>query len=264
VPKVIVHRSIFAILLSCAGLPVCGGAFAACTGGPSVKGNFGVLIHGPLYAGSGGTESYAGILKSNGKCGLTGSLTGGISGVAATTTAVTGTYSVPTTGQGAMSLVFAGSTTPITFSFGVVNKGKELTGVETDDTAAATIDVSAIPKLTFTNASIAGAFVQTCFGAGRVGSTGPDSPGAEVDYETYDGAGNLSGTATNPNGASFPYSGTYAVNGDGTYIKQLNAPYNYSTFTGAIVGSGSELHSVNTVNPATGVFGAYEVCVEKK
>ncbi len=261
--KHMLNSSILAILLSCAGVPVCGGAFAACTGGPSVKGNFGVLIHGPLYAGSGGTESYAGILKSNGKCGLTGSLTGGISGIAATTTALTGTYSVPATGQGAMSLVFAGSTTPITFSFGVVNKGKEMTGVETDDMAAATIDLLAMPKLTFTNASITGTYVQTCFGAGRVGSTGPDSPGAEVDYETYDGAGNLSGTAIDPNGASYSYSGTYTVNSDGTYVSHLT-PYTSSAFTGAIVGSGSELHSVNTANPATGVFGAYEVCVEKK
>ena len=262
-PKIVVKKSVFAILLSCAGMPVCEQAFAACTGGSSVKGSFGVLIHGPLYAASGGTESFAGILESNGRCGLTGSLTGGISGVAATTTAVTGTYTVPATGQGAMSLLFAGSTTPITFSFGVVNKGKELTGVETDFTAAATIDLSAIPKLTFTNASITGTYVQTCFGAGRVGSTGPDSPGAEVDYETYDGAGNLSGTAVDPNGASYTYSGTYTVNSDGTYVSHLT-PYTSSAFTGAIVGSGSELHSVNTANPATGVFGAYQVCVEKK
>lgn len=183
-----------------------GNAQATCTGGTSIKkGNFGVLINGP--AATGGGEFFVGLLTSDGKCRLTGSLAGGISGLQTVTPAVTGTYSSPANGLGSMSF----SSTPLTFTFS--SAGDEVFGIQTDGSATATIDLLEVKTGTYTNASLQGVYANDCFGVTTTAG-GVSNPVTETDIDTFDGAGNVSGTGATINASdgglvsSFGFSGS--------------------------------------------------------
>lgn len=206
-----------------------------CGGGPDLKGNFGVLVSGP--AAGGGIEYYAGILASSGKCSLTGTLTGGVSGAPVSTTAVAGTYSLPGSGQNSMTLLLEGSETEITFAVGTVAGSKELFGIESDGSATATIDLSQIARGTYTNASLSGGYVQLCSGTF---DGAKNTPYDELDFFTFDGAG--SWTAVLQSGGTA--SGTYNVSSNGTVLATENSPNNNVVEALALVGKPVEVRGI--------------------
>jgi hypothetical protein len=237
------------------GFAVATKASAACTGGSAIKGSFGVVINGP--AAHGGSELYVGLLTFNGACAVTGTLTGGISISPTATRSVTGTYSysAPASGYSTLSLSLAGVSAPLTFGFNPVSKGAELVGVESDNVAVATIDLVKQTAKTFSNASISGAFSQTCYGAtGKIA-------GDELDFTTYDGAGGAESTVfLGPPSVPFKYSVTSA----GIFTETNLPPYASFPSTGVIVGNGTEhLIVVSNIN-GSGVGYPVETCIEKQ
>ncbi len=251
--------------LACAGaasLP-CGSALAKCTGGSAIKGNFGATVNGPLVSGN-NAEIYTGTLTFDGKCGITGSLTGGTFGQPAVTQGVTGSYSVPADKQGSISVLLPGASSAVTFSVGLTKDGKaaEIDGVATNGAAVATIQATAIAQAKYNLASLSGNYVALCTGASNAGSGGF---GTELAYTTFNGAGQYSATAVgNNDGNPFSVSvtGTYTVSADGTVTEQNDAPYSNFSVVAELVSNGTEVRSILIQGGSGG--GPYRTCFSKK
>ena len=254
---------------SALGLAVTGALFlpffsahAACTGGGALKGSFGATINGPLVSG-GSVEMYNGTLTLDGKCGVTGALTGGVYGQPAATQSVTGSYSVPKDKQGSLTLLLSGASYSVTFGIGLVKDGKaqEIDGVATSGPAVATIQATAIANMTYSLSSLSGTYVAFCTGASNSGSGGF---GTELAYATFNGAGKLSATAVgNNDGTPFTatVTGTYTVSKTGAVTVQDDAPYADFSIAGELVNNGTELRAVLI---QSGSGGPYRTCLDRK
>ena len=242
----------------------CGGARAKCVGGGQMKGSFGTILSGPIN-GSSTAENYGGLLVADGKCNITGSLTGGVYGQSSATQSITGTYAVPADKQGTLNLSFGGAT-PILFEVGLEKDGNasEVTGIAVSGSSAATLKMTAIAPRTYTVSSLSGTYIATCTGASNAQSP-PNGFGVELAYSVFDGAGNVTAIAlVNNNGtpASATVSGTYIVNANGSFTIQDSGAYARYSVVGAIVNNSTETRSV-LVDMTSG-FGAYRTCVGKR
>ena len=238
-------------------------AQAACVGGKNIKGNFAVTTNGPIV-GSSTVQVFNGILAADGKCKLTGTLTGGTFGQPSVTLSVSGTYSVPTDGVASISLLLPGVPNAVVFNVGLTKDGKanEVTGIATNGPAIATIDLTAIAKKKYNLASLTGTYIATCTGAGNSGTGGF---GAELVYFTFDGGGNVGALSfANDNGTLFTnpiVNGTYTVGGDGSFA--IGYPGDASRFVvdGELINGGTELRAI-LIDTNAG-FGPYRSCVIK-
>jgi hypothetical protein len=241
-------------------MPIGIDAHAACLGGSGLKGKFGVLINGPVASGA--SEMYTGLLTGDGKCGLTGSLIGGVSGSPATTSAVTGHYSVPSNTLGSMSLTVAGLSNPLTFTISTAS-GSGLVGIQTDGSAVATINLSKVTAGTHTNKSLHGTYVDNCYGQTTNSSSGVSSPSVETDLVTFDGIGVIIGTGSGivdgVLSSNFKIIAPYHVNGNGTLTSNLNS--NFPNF-GVLV-SGNEIYVLET-STQSNELGPGLTCIMRK
>jgi hypothetical protein len=263
----LILRTIYwpAFMFAAAALVLSGQPAAArCAGGGALKGSFGTNLNGPTLGGS-TAEVFSGILTSDGKCNLSGSLTGGTYGQGSATSSVTGTYSVPADKQGSVSLLLPGSSSGVSFGIGLIRDGKaaEVTGIALSGTATLTLDMTAIAGKRYNLSDLSGTYVATCTGASNSGSGGL---GTELAYSTFDGDGNLTAANAVGNNDGTPFSvslsGTYAVNADGSFTTQYPAPYSQYVVYGEIVSNGTETRSV-LVDTTAGA-GAYRSCISKK
>jgi hypothetical protein len=195
---------------------------ATCTGGSSLNGWYGIMVSGGRYL--------SGAVNFNGACGLTGSsLTGALSGQASSTTSVTGTYGQNSDGTYNLTLNLAGQSAAQTYTMGISASGTKAVGIESDNSAVAVIDIeSQLTSLSngYNTASLTGAYAVSCSGSG-----------VDLNYVTFDGKGNLSGSNPYDNGSgqgSNTYSGTYSVNSDGSFSGALTGSYSSYTFNGVI------------------------------
>ena len=210
-----------------------------CTGGASFSGWYGMLV-------SGGGKYLSGAINFDGNCNVSGTNVTGGSGGAFTTTSVTGTYGQNSDGTFTVTLNFAGQSTPQTYMIGVSESGHKARGLESDGSLEAVIDLqSQLTNLTsgYGASSLNGTYAASCAGVNAT----------EFNYVTFDGLGNFSGTdASDFNGAqsNSPYSGTYSVNGDGTFSGSVAGGNSY-TFNGVIDSGVSEIQYTYNA-PGTG------------
>ena len=251
-----------AVILTLIGTPIlfCGGALAKCKGGGPIKGSFSATINGPLVSGN-NSEIYNGILTADGKCGLTGSLTGGMFGQSSTTHNVTGSYTVPSDKQGSLSLLLPSASSSVTFDIGLTKDGKaaEIDGVATNGAAVVTMQATAIGNSKFGLASLSGTYIAICSRASNAGSGGF---GVEQGYTTFNGAGSFSATAVgNSDGTPFSVAvmGSYSVSASGAYTQQNAAPYANFTVAGELVNNGTEVRDVLIQGGSGG--GPYRTCL---
>jgi hypothetical protein len=251
------------VLMTLTGLA--GGAHAACIGGKDIKGSFGVTVNGPVAGSNNTAQVYNGILQADGKCGLKGTLTGGVFGQPGfINQSVTGSYSVPANKQGTVTIQLPDSSTAVVFDIGLVKDGKsnEVTGIASNGSYITTIDFVAIKKAKYTLSSLSGTYIATCTGASNGGKGGL---GNEIDYFTFDGAGNLSvAPISDDNGVLYTDSltGTYTVTKTGAFEVQYPDPYSNFFVYGEFVGDGGELHAV--YNDTRTGYGPYRSCIIKQ
>ncbi len=202
---------------------------AGCTGGAALNGWYGIMVSSGRYL--------SGAVNFDGNCGLSGAnLTGALSGQASSSTSVTGSYGQNSDGTYNLILNLAGQATAQSYTIGVGASGTKAVGIENDNSAVAYIDIeSQLTSLTngYTTASLSGAYAVSCSGSG-----------VDLNYVTFDGKGNLNGVNPYDIGGSqgnSPYSGTYSVNPDGTFMGALAGSYSQFTFAGVIDNGVSEI-----------------------
>ncbi|MFZ1132322.1 MAG: Ig-like domain repeat protein [Terriglobales bacterium] len=227
----------------------------ACAGGASLSGWYGMLVNG-------GGKYLTGALLFDGNCNVSGNnITGGVPGPYITTS-VAGTYGQNSDGTFTITLNLAGQSTPQTYMVGVSESGNKARGIESDGTIEATIDLQS--QLTtqtsgYTTASLIGSYAASCYG----------NAAAELNYLTFDGNGNVSGLddSDSAGGASSnSISGTYSVNGDGTFSGNLGGGRIFAgvidngvseiEYTYALFGQGNRA-CVGKQYSATNLFGWY-------
>ena len=219
-------------------------AQAACVGGGDIKGGFTITIAGKLVAG--GTEALAGVVTSDGKCGLTGKAYGNVNGVAITSS-LSGTYNVNSDLTGTMTIALGGKPAN-TFHIDVVGKKKEVVGVENDGTATSDIYLRAQVLKTFSNATLNGNYSYVCSNPG----TGP----CGISEWHFDGLGH--GTYTDnyygANGTLSSVSGsaTYSVASDGSYTITINTGANTYLSGGGIGSNGTNVPLANVSQNGSG------------
>ena len=212
---------------------------AACIGGGSLSGWYGMLVSG---AGpSNGLGQYvAGAVLFDGNCNVSGSnITGAIAGPGTyAATSVTGTYGQNGDGSYNLTLNYLSPASTQTYTIGVSELGNKARGLESDNTASATIDLqSQLTTLTsgYSTSSLTGTYAASCLN----GSV------AHLNYVTFDGKGNLTGLdsydISGTVGTGIPYAGTYMVNSDGTFSGALGGTYSGYSFNGVIDNGVSEI-----------------------
>jgi hypothetical protein len=210
--------------------------------------------YGMLVSGNG--KYLAGGLYFDGNCNLSGSNISGGSGGQYSTTSVTGTYGQNSDGTINLTMNFAGQTTAQTYLVGVSESGIKARGLESDGTVEATIDLQS--QLTtlpsgYTTASLSGTYAASCISGGA----------ADLNNVTFDGQGNLTGVDPYDVGGSLgnsPYSGTYSVSSDGTFVGSLVGSYSSYSFNGVIDNGVSEIEYVYDQAGSGAVLG----CVGKQ
>jgi hypothetical protein len=218
----------------------------ACLGGASLSGWYGILV-------SGGGKFLSGSVYFDGNCNVSGNNVTGGSGGQYATSGVTGTYGQNSDGTFTITLNFAGQSTPQTYMVGVSESGNKARGLESDGSLEANIDIeSQLTTLTagYSTASLSGSYAASCSGGSMT----------ELNYLTFDGNGNLSGVDDlNYNGSvdKKAISGSYSVNGDGTFSGSLVGSY---SFNGVIERGVSEIQYTYNQSGTGGVMA----CVGKQ
>jgi hypothetical protein len=243
--KRLTHASLVVAMLLLGGTFFSASAASTCTGGASLSGWYGMLV-------SGGGKYLSGALYFDGNCNVTGSNITGSSGGQYVTSGVSGSYGQNSDGTLSITLNFAGQPTQ-TYMVGVSESGNKARGLESDGSVMATIDVqSQLTTLTsgYSAASLNGAYVASCYGGSE----------ADLDSLTFDGKGNLSSVdhyGSSGGQGSSPITGTYSVNGDGTFSGSLAGSY---SFAGVIENGISEIEYTYYVSGSGGVMA----CVGKQ
>ena len=222
-------------------LPGTGGVMA-CVGKQSTSGSANLVgYYGILVGGTGenvwGRDNLSGSVYFDGVGGLTSTnLNGGLASAFSNTTA-TGTYAINSDNTISITMYLAGQTAPQTYVVAVSQSGIAASGIETDGTAVATVDLQSqlqLPTTPYNLSSLQGTYSTSC-------------GGYEVDlnYVTFDGNGHILASVDAYDDGNFgdnPYTGTYTVNSDGTFIGNFDGPiYNVFTMTGVIENGTAEM-----------------------
>ena len=208
------------------------GGVLVCTGKQSTPvnllGHYGFVVGGTARGGGGG-KYLSGSIYFNGAGVLSGNVNGGIDSQYGNTS-VTGSYSLNSNNTISVTMNLANPSGTQTYLVGVSGSGNEAIGIETDNTAFATIDMQnqLWPSNTppYSNASLAGTYSASCAGSG-----------VDLNWVTFDGKGGIQGVDGYYNGSygDNPYTGSYTVNGDGTFSGSFVGPiYSVYTMTGVI------------------------------
>lgn len=243
----------------CLGSPVAFSQTSCPTSLASLNGWYGLLVSGSTVATTPAPKYLAGALLFNGAGGISGSNV--YSGSGASSTA-TGTYVANSDCTLTLTLKI-GTAAAQVYSVGVaagVATAIEAVGIETDASAVATIDLQAqnstnTTALNFTSSSLNGTYAASC--------VGPLSASSDLNLVTFSN-GTLSGTDPYNNGGGFatsnvPYTGTYAVNSDGTFSGSLVVLGTNFNFYGVTTAAGRDVKYMysNVVNGApTGGFAS--------
>ena len=217
------------------------GGLMACVGKQSTAANFagyyGFVVGGTAQSGGGG-KYLSGSLYFDGSGHLSGNNINGGMNEQYGNTSVTGSYSVNPDHTVSITMNLANETTAQTYVVGLSETGNEAIGIESDGSAFAMLDMQnqLWPSNTppYSDASLSGTYVASC-------------SGAEVDlnYVTFDGHGNITaGVDAYDDGwyGDNPYTGTYTVNGDGTFSGTFPGPiYDIFTMTGVIDNGTAEI-----------------------
>lgn len=234
----------------CCAVPTA--ANASCQNGYTLYGSYGLLVAGNSLSG-GTTKFLSGVLNSSGNCTLSGTLTGGLNG-AQVTSAATGTYTYNNDGTLTVTLTLAGDPVTQTYAIGLGTFPTEGTGIETDGTAQASIDLLAQNwPFQNNNRTLNGVFATTCIG----------TYASDLNYVSFDGNGHLSGVDVFNNGGNqgnSPYTGNYNVNPDGSFTGTLNGNFSQFTFFGVI---DNFTRQISYVYNQAG-FGTLVSCIGKK
>lgn len=215
---------------------------ASCpTTSSSLNGWYGLLVSGGTL-GSNPTPKYlAGALLFNGAGGISGNHVYQGAGIS---TAASGSYVVNADCSVTIDLSLGGGAVQ-TYSVALVSGNGEAVGIETDASAVATIDLQAqystpTTGLNFTSSSLNGTFAANC--------SGPAGGYSDTNLVTF-ANGTLSGTDPYNNGGAFgaaniPYTGTYTVNSDGTFLGSLTVESTPFDFYGVISNTGTEVQYI--------------------
>jgi Chitobiase/beta-hexosaminidase C-terminal domain len=234
-------------VVSAAPVPQPGAATPSCSGGASLSGWYGMLVGS--YSGTGG-KYLTGAVHFDGACGLTGTNTFGGVNQQFAHASVTGTYGGNADGTISITMNLAGQSTPQTYIVGVSQSENEAVGIETDGTSAFIDLQSQLTTLTsgFNTASLTGTYSASCSGSG-----------VDLNYATFDGKGNITGVDDEENNGvvttNTPYTGSYAVNSDGT-------------FQGSVLFNGSQIPFYGVLDNGTNeieyIYTGVNFCVGKK
>lgn len=205
----------------------------------SLNGWYGLLVSGAT-AGSTPTPKYlTGALLFNGAGAISGN---NIYSGAGIDSAATGSYAVNTDCTVSINLSIGGVAQAYTVA---ITQSNEAVGLETDSTAVARIDLQAqystvTTGLNFTNSSLNGTFAASC--AGPIGAY------SDLNVVSFSN-GTLAGTDPYNNGGSVavannPYTGTYKVNTDGTFVGSISVDGTPFVVNGVISNSGTKIEYV--------------------
>jgi len=214
-----------------------------CSAANYLSGTYGLLVGGnSLATNAPGGKYLTGALAFNStSCTIYGAnITGGNNG-ASTTQIVTGTYALNTDGTVTIFLYPADQSPTQVYIVGVSLTNWEAVGIETDGTAAATIDLTPQvwlkqPSPIYTNGSLVGRFAVVCNGLASYKD--------DLNYVYFNGQGKLAGRNPYDYDGSIgdlPYNGSYSVAQDGTFSGILFANYSEYTFHGVIDAKGAEV-----------------------
>jgi hypothetical protein len=218
------------------------GGVMACVGKQSTSGTANLLgYYGILVGGTGqnvwGQSNLSGSVYFDGAGGLSSTnVNGGIAAGFANTTA-TGTYTINSDNTISITMYLAGQSAPQTYVVAVSQSGNAAAGIETDGTAVAMIDLQSqlqLPGTPYNLSSLQGTYSASC-------------GGYEVDlnWVTFDGNGHILASVDAYDDGNFgdnPYTGTYTVNSDGTFIGNFDGPiYNVFTMTGVLENGTAEM-----------------------
>jgi hypothetical protein len=228
-------------------------AAATCTGGSALSGYYGMQVSGTATPGGEG-KFLNGAVAFNGACGLSGSVTIGENDSVNSFANISGSYGANADGSITVTLNIPGNPNPETYDIGVSGLFKEGLGIETDGSAVASIDLKpqVYPITTFrfnyNNSSLKGTWAATCGGNGSLYS--------DLNYFTFDGAGNIVNGTDHYNNGGFgiqSYIGYYGVNYTGTFggYVVLSGGSEFG-FSGVIDNNYNEIQFVYSTAGATG------------
>jgi len=230
-----VIRQLSAVAVALAWFISPGHAFACGTDVTSLHGAYAMLITGGTLSTS--TPKYqVGVVAFDGS----GTLSGNGYGAAGQHTTISGSY--VQNADCTFTIDFtSGVVSPATYTVALDDSGQAV-GIEVDATAVANIAFK--PQATkpgagmsFNSSSLNGTYGLSC--------SGPLTQSSDVNLVTFTN-GSLAGTDPYNNAGVFaasnvPYSGTYSVNGDGTFNGQLTVTGTAFFFYGAVIPATSEL-----------------------
>lgn len=206
----------------------------------SLDGWYGLLVSGATTGAAPAPKYLAGALLFNGTGGVAGN---NVYSGAGLDSAATGSYVVNADCTLTVTLNI-GSAPAQTYTVGITTNN-EAVGIETDGSAVATIDLQAqystvTTGLNFTNSSLNGTYAVSCLG--------PQGAESDLNLVTFSN-GTLSGTDPYNNGGSFatsnvPYTGSYAVNSDGSFSGSLTVLATNFDFYGVLSNSGTEVEYI--------------------
>ena len=210
------------------------GGVMACVGKQStpvnLAGYYGIVVGGNAQSGGGG-KFLSGSIYFNGAGQLTGTNVNGGINQQYGNTSVTGSYSANPDNTISITMNLANPATAQTYVVGVTESGNEAMGIESDNSAVATIDLQnqLWPSNTppYSNASLNGTYSASCLGAE-----------SDLNYVTFDGNGNITAGVDAYFDGGYgdnPYTGTYTVKSDGTFSGNFPGPiYDIFSMTGVI------------------------------
>jgi hypothetical protein len=243
-------------------------AQAACTGGSTLSGYYGMEVNGQTPSSVG--KFLNGVVYFNGSCALQANVTIGENGSVNAFANFTGTYNTNPDNTITISFTLPGATAPETYNVGYSPIFNEATGIETDSSATASIDLKAqnYPASgnhnVYTTASLKGTWAATCTGAGGTYS--------DLNYISFDGStsnygvfGNVTGIDDSNDDAQYsglPLAGEYGVNPIGDFGGYSVVGSTTVGFSGVIDNNLNEIqYNVSTA----GANGAdVESCVAKR
>jgi len=243
-------------------------AQAACTGGSTLNGYYGLEVSGQTPSAVG--KFLNGVVYFNGSCALQANVTIGENSSVNAFANFNGTYNTNPDNTITISFTLPGASAPETYTVGYSPIFNEATGVETDSSAIASIDLKAqnYPASgnhnVYTTASLKGTWAATCTGAGGTYS--------ELNYVTFDGSTSNYGVFGNVTGIDYSndlaqygnqsVAGEYGVNPIGNFGGYSVVGSTTVGFSGVIDNNLNEIqYNVSTA----GSTGAdVESCVAKR
>ncbi len=243
-------------------------AHAACVGGSTLSGYYGMEVNGQTPNGTG--KFLNGVVYFNGTCALQVTATIGENQTVNSFVTFLGTYTTNPDNTIAITFTPPGAAAPETYSVVFTPVFNEAIGIETDNSANASIDIKAqlYPAYgnhnVYNNASIKGTWAAVCSGAQGVDS--------DLNFVTFDGSTSylgVFGNVTGINNSSDQYNnlevsvaGPYGVNSNGTFGGYTVAGSATVGFSGVIDNNLNEIQYNISTAGSTGFD--YESCIGKR